>query len=79
MNHDLNTALQGRIQSQEDADEGMENKKSTQNGQIGKLVSQNKEDGTEAIKEEEKNNLNDSNILHYDVPKFREQQILGKL
>ena len=78
MNHDLNTALQGRMQSQEEADENMEKKKSTQNGETNKSVSENKEDGTETIKEEERNNLNDSNILHYDVPKFREQQILGR-
>lgn len=66
------------MQSQEDADENMEKKKSTQNGQTNKSVSQNMEDGTETIKEEERKNLNDSNILSYDVPKFREQQILGR-
>ena len=31
----------------------------------------------ENIKEEERNNLSDSNILQYDVPSFEEGKILG--
>ena len=71
MNHDLNTALKGRIQSQENIDESTREKQET-------TVSASMEDCNETLKEEERINLSDSNILQYEVPKFREQKILGK-
>ena len=51
-----------------------ENSKSskTQNKQI------NIEDVDDHVKEEEKNNLSDSNILQYNVPSFSDKKILGK-
>ena len=51
-----------------------ENSKSTkpQNKQI------NIEDVDDYVKEEEKHNLSDSNILQYNVPSFSDKKILGK-
>ena len=51
-----------------------ENSKSTkpQNKQI------NIEDVDDYVKDEEKHNLSDSNILQYNVPSFSDKKILGK-
>ena len=51
-----------------------ENSKSTKNP--SKQI--NIEDVDDHVKEEEKNNLSDSNILQYNVPSFSDKKILGK-
>ena len=38
----------------------------------------NIEDVDDYVKEEEKHNLSDSNILQYNVPSFNDKKILGK-
>ena len=51
-----------------------ENSKSTKNP--NKQI--NIEDVDDHVKEEEKNNLSDSNTLQYNVPSFSDKKILGK-
>ena len=79
MNQNVTTALDGNPLGHNVIYDGAgtkrkENSKSskTQNKQI------NIEDVDDHVKEEEKHNLSDSNILQYNVPSFSDKKILGK-
>ena len=62
--------MNGNIQLQEKS-------KSTE-GDEGTKTKQTADDVDETIKEEEKKNLIDSNVLQYNVPSFSEKQIVGR-
>ena len=79
MNQNVTSALEGNTLDHNVVYDGAEtkrkeNSKSTkpQNKQI------NIEDVDDYVKEEEKHNLSDSNILQYNVPSFNDKKILGK-
>ena len=80
MNQNVSNALEGNALVHNVIYDGAgtnrkENSKSTktQNKQI------NIEDVEDHVKEEEKHNLSDSNILQYNVPSFGDKKILGKI
>jgi len=79
LNQNVTSALEGNTLDHNAIYDGAgtkrkENSKSTkpQNKQI------NIEDVDDYVKEEEKHNLSDSNILQYNVPSFSDKKILGK-
>ena len=79
MNQNVTSALEGNILDHNATFDGAGTKRKesyksskTQNKQI------NIEDVDDHVKEEEKHNLSDSNILQYNVPSFSDKKILGK-
>ena len=69
LNHDLSLALQNNCQSRNKDDGSLQ--------KDGLSTEPNIIDIADKEKEEERNNLNDTNVLQYDVPSFNEEKILG--
>ena len=79
MNEKVTTALNGNALGHNVIYDGAGTKRK-ENSKLSKTHNKqiNIEDVDDHVKEEEKHNLSDSNILQYNVPSFSDKKILGK-